>query len=49
MAIEISSLIFDNVITYETEQKKENWQEAICSFEQPLEDNTCECFTYKSI
>ena len=33
MAIEISSLIFDNVITYETEQKKENWQEAIFMLE----------------
>jgi hypothetical protein len=33
MAIEIHSLIFDNLITYEIEEKKENWQEAIFMLE----------------
>ncbi|QNK87569.1 hypothetical protein H7992_20705 [Sporosarcina sp. resist] len=34
MGIEKRSLTFNNVLTYETEQKKENWQEAIFMLEE---------------
>lgn len=34
MGIEKRSLIFNNVLTYKTEQKKENWQEAIFMLEE---------------
>ena len=34
MRIEKRSLIFNNVLTYKTEQKKENWQEAIFLLEE---------------
>ena len=34
MGIEKLSLIFNNVLTYKTEQKKENWQEAIFMLEE---------------
>ncbi|TQR21296.1 DUF5085 family protein [Psychrobacillus vulpis] len=44
MGIELCSLVFDNVLTYKVEQKKEDWQEGIYA----LEDFTLNKDVYKN-